>query len=846
MNKYRGMEVEVGQMGQAAQKLLTERGNFLGGIVLNLSSLDLQLNQSPNSDAVFVEQGGLRADYGVDILGSSAATKVLALGQHKYVISGNETFERVFRIMRQVNTFILLESWSGTAWTAEYNSTFLALLDVPLSWVTLFDTLFIADGNNVLQWFQSTTIVAQSDVFAAGNITAVAGTKAATISPAIAYDQNYTIHFSIVIAGPCGANSSITLETLDNASSVIGTYTLSIPSSSDSARSQTYSHETMIANAIVANNDTMTIKYASKDVTATPRSVTLVATGGDPDWRVAKNPIAEAENDLYVFTFDLTYLGSPGSETPALLEFYMDTGSGFVSVATTNTSMEGINITQNVTLNGMGTGADFGMSIQSASHTLTNAIVTWDEEIASLIVTIDPSISASNGVTYYDQGAATNTLQEINKNPTPINLGTGTATTPFTTDQITDSGAFAAASVGNWIEITGGTGEGQIREITIKNSSNDVDVGPIWSTTLDATSTFEYYLPDKLVARYIWTLADRIIALQVDNDPQKIAWSIRGAKLGSVLDFSGIGSNEAIIRSQQKEEPVDDLMALPKMTSDVGALIRKRSIMRAVPTGQVEPAIAFYRWIEDLGTDSPFSAVSVPGGVLFLGYDHMVYYLTEGGALPVGQVIQDELRLNLGSNLDIIEGMYDPFAGTFTLAVPSKSGTSTSIGWILDFTRLKEHNEVVWQRHTRQIDRIVSVGGSDVYYATSDGDVSKINRDSLVSGSFWISPTLNRKSQFSEYTLSRVSVHYRSKDGATTIVIEGSGDGGVTFSAGNSASAVITQTTGGELQRVRMAFDNTRITGPDLRFKVIFPSAQKVVITGWEVEMIQRGNLEEE
>jgi len=194
MNKYRGMEIEVAKMGQSAQGLLSGRGNFLGGIVLNLSPQDIQLSQSPDSDAVFVEQGGIRPDYDVDILGTAAATRILALGQHKYVISGSSTFERVFRIMRQTDTFFLLESWSGTAWTTEFDSVFLVLLDVLLSWVSLYDTLFVADGNNVLQWVQTVSLVNQVDDFPAANsLTAVDDSEDATIVPAASNDQLYTV-----------------------------------------------------------------------------------------------------------------------------------------------------------------------------------------------------------------------------------------------------------------------------------------------------------------------------------------------------------------------------------------------------------------------------------------------------------------------------------------------------------------------------------------------------------------------------------------------------------------------------------------------------------------------------
>jgi hypothetical protein len=109
-------------------------------------------------------------------------------------------------------------------------------------------------------------------------------------------------------------------------------------------------------------------------------------------------------------------------------------------------------------------------------------------------------------------------------------------------------------------------------------------------------------------------------------------------------------------------------MALEMLTSNIGALFRKRSIMRVVPTGQLEPALGFYPWIENLGTESPFSVVTTPYGILFLGHDKQIYLLTEGGHQAVGQPINEAFNI---TDLSVVEGVFDSVTQEYILSIPA-------------------------------------------------------------------------------------------------------------------------------------------------------------------------------
>jgi len=337
---------------------------------------------------------------------------------------------------------------------------------------------------------------------------------------------------------------------------------------------------------------------------------------------------------------------------------------------------------------------------------------------------------------------------------------------------------------------------------------------------------------DLAVGRYLGIFANRLLILQDDGDVQKIAWSVSG----DPEDFVGDGYGETALEG--RGDPVDELMYFRPLASDVGALFRKRSIMRVVPTGQTDPALAFLSWFDNLGTESPFSVTGVPGGLFFLGHDRMVYYLTEGGIQPVGADIQDELEHSVG-DLSAVEGTFDPVSKNYILAVPGDSGSSTKIGWMLNFQRLTSGENARWQRHTRTMNLLTVVGDDKIVFTTDDNYVKAFDRTTVIDGAYWTSPMLNRANPMGDYTLSEVAVRYAS-EGATSLTVQGSGDGGETWEDGEQTSLSLVETDG----KVVRVFQSLNVTGPDLRFRVGLPSDYKVILYGWQAKLIDRSELE--
>lgn len=161
--------------------------------------------------------------------------------------------------------------------------------------------------------------------------------------------------------------------------------------------------------------------------------------------------------------------------------------------------------------------------------------------------------------------------------------------------------------------------------------------------------------------------------------------------------------------------------------------------------------------------------------------------------------------------------------------------------WEINLKEYQKTGTPIWYRNIVYMSCPAFVQGRDVVYVGASKETYKINKDGIVSGGYWISPTLNREDPKAEYTLKKVNLKYKSA-GATTITIEGSGDGGVTWVNGNHTTVALASSS----IYLRRAVQHLNVTGPDVRFRLTFPSNYLVEIFHWDVEMLQRGNLKSE
>lgn len=836
-NKFRGLDLVPGNV--EARDHIPVGATLDKGIALHMSPRDIQLNQSPDLDGVRVDQGGLRQDHGLVTLGTAAAVTVLSLGEHRFVLTDLSIFSRIFRLFRQADTFIRIESWDDVAWNVEYDADNWVVDPVLLSYKSFFGAAYFADGSRVFKWVQVTSTVPQSDEFTAANaLVAVNDTVSAVIIPAAAAGGSYDVHYSLTISGPCQAGSSVVVAVLDDAAVEIAEISHPIPADSSTSRVYTLAHEIATVLDTIASGEDLTLQLKAITAVATVRQYDMSIAMFDSQY--TKIEAREAVNDQYTFSnFDIEYIGG-GSEPGVNLEFYYDTGAGWVlwddSISYTEASSFGA--TNILNQFGLGAGDDFRVFIPVADQGnyifSFTPVISWNEsfieEVSVHGFNLATDGDASQGVTYQTEGTPVNEVLEIDVDPSPTPTVDSIATSGGV-NTLTDTTLSETVNVhaDSYLTIDGGTGIGQIRRIQ-SNTATVFTLDEDWGTNPDATSTYTVHVPVLVNARFLGIFDDRLIVLRLGGDPQTIGWS----RSGLPEDHVGAGSSAGLILPSDSD-PIDELMGFGRISSNVGALFRRRSIMRVTPTGLNAQALGFRKWLEELGTESPFSLAEVVGGIIFLGSDRQAYYLTDSGPVPISEFIQDELAKTIG-DLGVVEGVYDQSSQNYLMAVPGLAGSNTAVTWIFDFARFLATQETIWFKRVEVMNRLAFVAGTDLIFAGSDNNVREYDKTAYCGGQ-WISPMLNRMDTEKEFDLATVTIRYEAL-AATTIVIEGSGDGGNTWVAGRKATVSLAATNGEE----RRAVQSFEVSGYDTRFRITYPTDTLVTIKKWQVDLVERGD----
>ncbi len=198
-------------------------------------------------------------------------------------------------------------------------------------------------------------------------------------------------------------------------------------------------------------------------------------------------------------------------------------------------------------------------------------------------------------------------------------------------------------------------------------------------------------------ALWIEPFADRVIALVDGPNTQSIWWTPSGDVKNWDPFAEGAGQMDLF---DTRNDPIDDLQCAAPLSSDSLAIFRHRSIMRAFRTGQSIQAIGVNHWLENIGTESPFSRQVTPIGIIFLGHDRMVYILSESGIRPVGQPIHQILIERLTSNLEIVDSVFDPVFQHYYLGIPVFGSQLICEVYILDVARLMNEDKIVWRRRS--------------------------------------------------------------------------------------------------------------------------------------------------
>lgn len=209
--------------------------------------------------------------------------------------------------------------------------------------------------------------------------------------------------------------------------------------------------------------------------------------------------------------------------------------------------------------------------------------------------------------------------------------------------------------------------------------------------------------------RYLVHFARRLVALQDLGDSQSLAWSVDGV----LNDFEGVGSGQSFL-VETHSDAIDAIQGGAVLSSNFMALFRARSIWRVFETGNVLLSLGAISWIENLGTNYPFSIRNVRGGVMFLGHDQMVYFLTEGGPTPVGMPIHQDLIETLTGDQTLVDSGWDPTFGEYYLGIPEGAASNITLAWIFDVELFLNDKKIVWRKRPMTLQRFAAFGVSEV------------------------------------------------------------------------------------------------------------------------------------
>lgn len=328
---------------------------------------------------------------------------------------------------------------------------------------------------------------------------------------------------------------------------------------------------------------------------------------------------------------------------------------------------------------------------------------TWNYDIDSVVGSATVGFYVDNGAGFVKIGEVIHSSDEIG--------ASFTGTVPNLTDPGAQFGLNLESGSGNLLEQgVSWTRSNADFEVHGHNKANQGDdpAGVFYQTTGAVVSQFQAIDPGP-GGRFLEFFARRLVVLRSHGDTQALTWSADGL----LDDFEGEGSGE-IVLVEARSDPIDDLMGTAVLSSNFMALFRKRSIMRVFETGAVTPALGAVGWIENLGTNYPFSIQHVRGGAIFLGHDNMVYFLTEQGPTAIGGPIHQDLVETLNANLDLVDSAWDPTFQEYLLGIPVNGASTITRVWTFDVQKFLDEQQLVWRKRPMVVQRFAARGVSEV------------------------------------------------------------------------------------------------------------------------------------
>lgn len=624
-NKYKAVQDVLPRQVERPSKLAVHNPTL--GFRSDVSPREMPLEATPDSSDVAYERGAIRKDFGWVSIGTAAASKVLALGEYKFIFGPNLT-QRTIRIWRNAaDGKAVAEIWDGALWTELIRSS-TPIEPVYLAMAAIQNILALADGKRVLRLSEVDEPSPLQFDFPTGEEIQVVGelTQLTVTGITGQVDQTGTVKFRVTFDGT--GDTILQLGFYVNGvleETLLFSYIAGVDPDPDARED--------LAELVRDNwADGDVVKIQVDDIVGGVSTIDVI-------------PIATIGAD------------NPGGPPPASHQIDKSVARPDIK----DTYAFKITVTKDLPDEG-------GNSITIGIYTTVDNGVNWVKQGANEVFNAPGTREVIRVIADFD-GAGPDFKFAVNRETSDV--------------------AAQDWSVG--CDVTYSR-----TNVKAKGFNKAVDVDPDAGLTLQETVQELRFEPigGAPAGRYVFSFDDRLVVLQDGVDAQSLAWSVGG----DVLDFRGVDSGQIFLVSPRIDS-IDALMCGAPLASNVAALIRQRSIMRVFPTGNVAQALGAVHWIEGIGTEARFSLQVVLGGVMFLGHDFMVYYLTEQGPQPVGLTVQQELLERLSdSDLELVDSAYDVVLGRYILGIPEDGAVSITALWQFDLKRFLERRQVVWWR----------------------------------------------------------------------------------------------------------------------------------------------------
>lgn len=270
-------------------------------------------------------------------------------------------------------------------------------------------------------------------------------------------------------------------------------------------------------------------------------------------------------------------------------------------------------------------------------------------------------------------------VAKFDSNPILLLVGTVNGQGNARLIRVTPNGVQYSLAGGSFLAYTNGSGvswSGIELRPSVTTFLNDIYLGGFQSLLRleDSTKTVQVVADAPNGARFLTTFAERVIAANIGGSSSLIAWSANGAP----TDWTSISAGEENLILA----PSDTGDAITGLFSMEGALVilRRASIWAASRQPFAAQPFRFDAVHSGIGCDLPYSAVRVPGGIIFADYRTRGVYFYQLGGIPqrISQPIDDQLFTGL-EEPSWVQGSFDWRTLTYKLGIAGSSKTFTRI-----------------------------------------------------------------------------------------------------------------------------------------------------------------------